>query len=68
MSGLGLAGFGAAQVKREGAAIPVDGKGRKGKPAPGSDWMELNIPMKMSRKAVHRMVDKWLDEGRGSRI
>lgn len=67
MSGLDLPGFGAAPVKREGAAIPFDAKARKGKPAPASDWMELNIPRKMSRKAVHRLVDKWLDGGRDRR-
>lgn len=58
--------FGTAAVKREGSSMPVDkahpGDGRE---ADESDWMELNIPRKASRKAVHAMVDEWLDDKRG---
>lgn len=57
--------FGLAAVKREGASIPVDPKAKVGKEPPDADWMELRIPRKMGRKAVHAMVDRWLDRGRG---
>lgn len=59
-------GFGVAVIKKEGAAVRMDpastGDDRK---AVESDWMELRIPRKASRKAVHAMVDRWLDAGRG---
>lgn len=57
--------FGQAQVKAEGVEIPYDLRGGRGKKVPASDYMELSIPRKASRAQIHRMVDRWINDGRG---
>ena len=64
--GAPIEGFGLAKPKMEGKPVNYDGKKiRRGRKEPESDYMELRIPRKMSRARIHKLVDQWIDGGRG---